>query len=155
MTTPTDTDRGAQPMGEHATSDPQNSGRPPRRMTCLQCERPNVRYQLVDSGKFVRLTRHPRLGGDVWCNPPRLSIDAVHRLPTARELEIIRLVAEGNSTKQISELLGIRSATVETHIRSFYGRMGARTRSHAVALAIQRGFIELPGVTTTQTGWSE
>lgn len=66
------------------------------------------------------------------------------RTPSARECEILRLLATGATDPQIAALLGLSPATVQTHVRNAKAKLGARTRAQAVAMAIGRGLIPLP-----------
>lgn len=52
---------------------------------------------------------------------------------TAREKEIIHLVAAGNTDKEIGAMLGIKARTVSTHVQNFIKKLGGRNRTHAVA----------------------
>ena len=54
---------------------------------------------------------------------------------TARELEVLALVAKGCSTPEIARQLWITEDTVQTHVKRTLRRLGARTRAHAVAIA--------------------
>jgi len=58
---------------------------------------------------------------------------------TPRELEVLALVAEGYSTKEIARALWITEETVRTHVRRLLTRLGARTRAQAVAIAYRDG----------------
>jgi DNA-binding NarL/FixJ family response regulator len=60
---------------------------------------------------------------------------------TARELDVLVLLAEGLSHEEIGRRLGIASETVRTHARKAADRLGARTRTQAVATAIRLGLI--------------
>jgi DNA-binding NarL/FixJ family response regulator len=60
---------------------------------------------------------------------------------TAREREILPLMARGQTNTQIGAQLGISQATVKFHISSILGKLGAASRTEAVALAIQRGLV--------------
>src|SRR5215210_1186069 len=57
---------------------------------------------------------------------------------TRREREILGLLAEGMSGAQIAEKLVLSPETVRTHVRNAMAKLGASTRSQAVALALQR-----------------
>jgi DNA-binding CsgD family transcriptional regulator len=62
-----------------------------------------------------------------------------HRTPlTRREREVLGLLAGGMSGAQIAAELFLSPETVRTHIRNAMGKLGASTRSQAVALALQR-----------------
>ncbi|MEV7872516.1 response regulator transcription factor [Streptomyces sp. NPDC088124] len=68
---------------------------------------------------------------------------------TAREAEVLTLVAEGLSNKEIAGRLHIGSATVKTHINNLFAKTGVRDRAQAVRYAYQRGLIPPPGTTIT------
>jgi PAS domain S-box-containing protein len=63
--------------------------------------------------------------------------------PTAREREVLALLAAGATDEQIAGLLELSPATVQTHVRNAKAKLGARTRAQAVALALQGGMIDL------------
>ena len=65
-------------------------------------------------------------------------------LLTPRETEILRMVAEGHSSKQIAHALAIAEPTVKFHIRSLFNKLGADNRAQAVALALQQGLLQYP-----------
>src|SRR5581483_2373008 len=60
---------------------------------------------------------------------------------SSREREVLTLVAEGHSLSGIAERLTISLATVRTHVVNAYRKLGARNRSHAIALALRDGLI--------------
>ena len=60
---------------------------------------------------------------------------------TARELDLLRLLAEGLQHEEIGRRLGISSETVRTHLRKASDRLGASTRTQAVATALRLGLI--------------
>lgn len=57
---------------------------------------------------------------------------------TDREREVLRLVAAGEPSRRVATRLGISAETVETHVRSGMRKLGARTRTEAAALALER-----------------
>jgi len=59
-------------------------------------------------------------------------------LLSAREAEVLRLVAEGRSSKEIGRRLFLSPSTVNHHIQSIFNKLGVDTRAHAVAVAAQR-----------------
>jgi DNA-binding NarL/FixJ family response regulator len=63
--------------------------------------------------------------------------------PTSREVEVLELVAAGNSNKLIATALTISEETAKTHIRNILAKLGARDRTHAVTLSLRRGIIQL------------
>jgi DNA-binding NarL/FixJ family response regulator len=60
---------------------------------------------------------------------------------TQRELEVLKLLAEGLQHEEIGRRLGISSETVRTHLRKASDRLGASTRTQAVATALRLGLI--------------
>jgi DNA-binding NarL/FixJ family response regulator len=59
-----------------------------------------------------------------------------------REKEILSLLAEGRTQRQIAAALVISSKTVATHIQHILAKLGVNTRAQAVAAAFQRGLVE-------------
>lgn len=62
---------------------------------------------------------------------------------SARELEILRLVAEGRANKAIAWQLAISEDTVKAHMKSIFGKLAVTDRTQAVTSALRRGMIEL------------
>jgi DNA-binding NarL/FixJ family response regulator len=62
---------------------------------------------------------------------------------TPREIDVLRLVAMGNANKAIGAQLSLTEETVKSHIRSILAKLGANDRTHAVAIGLRRGIIEL------------
>lgn len=62
---------------------------------------------------------------------------------TPREVEVLRLVAAGNANKEIGRRLELSEETVKAHVRNILGKLGAKDRTHAVAIGVKRGIIEL------------
>ena len=58
---------------------------------------------------------------------------------TPREVEALRLIAAGKSTKEIAAALVISEPTVERHITNLYAKIGARSRADATAYALRKG----------------
>jgi DNA-binding NarL/FixJ family response regulator len=62
---------------------------------------------------------------------------------TSRELDVLRLVAQGFSNKEIAAMLSLREFTVKSYVQSAIAKLGARDRTHAVTIAISRGFFNV------------
>jgi len=60
---------------------------------------------------------------------------------TARELDVLRLLAEGLPNKAIAQRLAISEHTVKFHLNAILGKLGAQSRTEAVVQAIRRGLI--------------
>jgi DNA-binding NarL/FixJ family response regulator len=73
-------------------------------------------------------------------NPAQLS-PAEHL--TAREGEILRLVALGQGNKKIAAQLNVSEHTVKFHVSSVLGKLGARSRTEAVTIGILRGLVAI------------
>jgi len=64
------------------------------------------------------------------------------RLLSDRELEVLRLTAEGHSAPEIGRRLYLSAATVKTHLQRIYGKLGVTDRASAVAEGMRRGLLE-------------
>jgi len=62
---------------------------------------------------------------------------------TPREVEVLTLIAAGNSNKCVAAKLALSEETVKGHVKNILGKLGARDRTHAATLAIARGLIAL------------
>jgi DNA-binding NarL/FixJ family response regulator len=62
---------------------------------------------------------------------------------TPRESEVLLWVARGLGNKEIGEQIGTAAGTVKAHIENILGKLGAKDRTHAVTIALQRGIIHL------------
>jgi DNA-binding CsgD family transcriptional regulator len=71
---------------------------------------------------------------------PALASAADHGL-TPRELEVLRLVADGCSDRTIAETLFIGRSTVHTHLTNLFGKLDVGSRTAAVAAARRRGIL--------------
>lgn len=80
------------------------------------------------------------LAGASYLDPALARADARGKL-TRRELDVLGLLAEGLQHEEIGRRLGISSETVRTHLRKACDRLGASTRTQAVATALREGLI--------------
>ena len=62
---------------------------------------------------------------------------------TPREIDVLRLIAGGNANKEIAAQLSLTEETVKSHVRNLLGKLGANDRTHAVAIGVKRGIIDL------------
>jgi two-component system NarL family response regulator len=62
---------------------------------------------------------------------------------TPREVEVLSFVARGFGNKEIGSRLGTAPGTVKAHMQSILSKLGARDRTHAVAIALRRGILHL------------
>ena len=66
------------------------------------------------------------------------------RLLSAREHGVLRLVAAGQSNRQIARTLSISERTVKFHVTAVFNKLGAENRAQAVAIAAERGLLSSP-----------
>jgi len=60
-----------------------------------------------------------------------------------REIQVLKLIAAGNSNKRIADLLSIAEATVKSRVTNILSKLSASDRAHAVSIGLKRGIIEL------------
>lgn len=84
----------------------------------------------VVASKLLRQVRHPAT--------PDVRV-------TARELEVLRLVARGRQNKEIARDLAVTERTVKFHLSALMRKLGVGNRVEAVSAAIRLGLIDLPG----------
>jgi DNA-binding CsgD family transcriptional regulator len=58
---------------------------------------------------------------------------------TQREVEVLRLIAGGQSIKEIARTLGVAPKTADNHIQNLYAKIGVRTRGGATLFALEHG----------------
>ena len=79
--------------------------------------------------------------------PPEIAAKLVERVTSAdlteREVDVLRRVALGQSNREVGEALGITEGTVKTHVTHILEKLGARDRTQAVRIALQRGIVDL------------
>jgi len=81
------------------------------------------------------------------CIPPSVGEQLAERLGKAvlsvREIDALKLIAEGLSNKEVATRLGVSEATAKKHTANVLFKLGAKDRTHAVRLGIERGIINL------------
>lgn len=99
----------------------------------------------VPGEELVASVRRAHEGASVLAAVAQREVDAHYQADklTARELDVLRLAANGNSNRAIGEALSISEPTVKTHMSAILVKLGARDRTHAVTLAHKRGYIVL------------
>lgn len=95
-------------------------------------------------GAAAVLEHGRRVLGERGLRGPRRTTLAHGAGLTVREADVLRLLGDGLSNKSIAGALGISPKTVDHHVSAVIGKMGADSRSHAVALALRQGLISSP-----------
>jgi DNA-binding NarL/FixJ family response regulator len=97
-----------------------------------------LRKELLDTIRAVH-AGHRRI-------PPEIASVLAHHVTddalTEREVEVLRAVALGNANKVIASQLNVSEATIKGHMKSILSKLGASDRTHAVMIAMKRGFID-------------
>jgi len=62
---------------------------------------------------------------------------------TRREIEVLQLIASGNPNKLVADKLSVTEDTIKMHVKNILCKLDANDRTHAVAIAIKRGIIDL------------
>lgn len=99
----------------------------------------NARKDLLDTIRVVRAGKkfiHSEVAAE-------LAGHATDDALSGREIEVLSLVANGNSNKLIADQLKIALNTVKGHLKSILSKLGANDRTHAVTVGLKRGIIEL------------
>jgi DNA-binding NarL/FixJ family response regulator len=99
----------------------------------------SVRKDLVDTIRAVRAGKK-LIHGEVAAE---LASHAVDDSLSEREVEVLSLIAAGNSNKLIANQLSISEDTVKGHVKSILSKLGVNDRTHAVTVGLKRGIIEL------------
>jgi two-component system, NarL family, response regulator len=77
--------------------------------------------------------------------PPEVAARLAERVPQSdlspREIEVLRLLADGKSNKRIADALGLSEGTVRTHVSHILAKLGVDDRTHAATEALRRGIL--------------
>jgi len=99
----------------------------------------NVRKDLLDTIRAVRAGKkilHAEVAAE-------LATHAADDSLSEREIEVLSLIAAGNSNKLVADQLAISEDTVKGHVKNILSKLGVNDRTHAVTAALKRGIIEL------------
>ena len=94
--------------------------------------------------QFAELRDEKEADWHAWCQLTYAALSrskAPQRKVTPRERDCLALVADGCRMNDIADRLGIAQTTVEMHLRNARGKLGARTRDQAVAIAVSQGIV--------------
>jgi DNA-binding NarL/FixJ family response regulator len=98
-----------------------------------------LRKEMVETITSV-MAGHRRIPPEI---AQEIAVHVANESLTARELEVLSLVACGHSNKAIAAKMQLSEDTVKSHLKSILSKLAARDRTHAVTIAIKRGIIEI------------
>ncbi len=98
---------------------------------------------VLAGGRYLppRLAELAARNGRPGAAPPAARLAAAREPLTARQLEVLKLMAAGQSNKDIARALGLSPATVKTHVAQIIGIIGAANRTEAAARARTLGWL--------------
>jgi DNA-binding NarL/FixJ family response regulator len=99
----------------------------------------SLRLELLDTIRAVHAGQR-RIPAEV---ASELAQHAMDDALTAREIEVLKQIAAGCSNKVVADRLLISEDTVKGHVRNILSKLNASDRTHAVTIALRRGFLEL------------
>jgi DNA-binding NarL/FixJ family response regulator len=98
-----------------------------------------LRQELLETIRAVHAGRK-RLSAEVAAEIAEHAADDVL---TPREIDVLRLIAEGNANKEIAGKLSVTEETVKGHVKNILAKLGVNDRTHAVSIGLKRGIIDL------------
>lgn len=98
-----------------------------------------LRKELIDTIRAVHAGQR-RLTAEVAAE---IAEHALDDSLTAREIDVLRIVAGGNSNKEIAARLSITEETVKGYLKNIITKLRANDRTHAVTIGLKRGIIDL------------
>jgi DNA-binding NarL/FixJ family response regulator len=98
-----------------------------------------LRKELIDTIRAVHAGQK-RMTAEVAAE---IAEHAMDDALTAREIDVLRIVANGNSNKEVAARLSISEETVKGYLKNILAKLGANDRTHAVTIGLRRGIIEL------------
>ncbi|HIY65910.1 MAG TPA: response regulator transcription factor [Candidatus Agrococcus pullicola] len=97
---------------------------------------------LAAGGTLIAPSITDRLLRAIKSGPSPVGADAPPMRPlTERETEVLRLMAEGYTNREIAEVLFLAEGTVKNHVSTLLVKLGARDRTHAVLRALHEGLL--------------
>ena len=100
--------------------------------------------RLIAENSTIELVDRIDQADAVLSLPPARRVDEIPvEALTTRELDVLELVADGRSNRDIGTALEISDHTVKFHLASIYGKLGVSTRTEAVQRGLRLGVIEI------------
>ena len=98
-----------------------------------------LRKELIETIRVVHAGQK-RLAPEIAAEIAEHAIDGAL---TPREIDVLRLISEGNANKEIAAQLSLTEETVKGHVKNILAKLGAKDRTHAVTIGLRRGIFEL------------
>ena len=98
-----------------------------------------LREQLLETIRAVHAGQK-RLSAEIAAEVAEHATDDVL---TPREIDVLRLIANGNANKEIARGLSLAEETVKVHVKNILSKLGVNDRTHAVTVGLKRGIIDL------------
>jgi DNA-binding NarL/FixJ family response regulator len=98
-----------------------------------------LRQELLETIRAVHAGRK-RLSAEVAAEIAEHATDDVL---TPREVDVLRLIAQGNANREIAGKLSLAEETVKGHVKNILAKLGVNDRTHAVTIGLKRGIIDL------------
>lgn len=98
-----------------------------------------LRRDLLDTIRAVQAGKR-RVPAEV---ASELAAHAMDDSLTPREIDVLKEIAAGCANKMVADRLSISEDTVKGHVRNILSKLGANDRTHAVTIALRRGFLDL------------
>jgi DNA-binding NarL/FixJ family response regulator len=99
----------------------------------------------IDRDELLRSIRAVNQGSSFF--PPQIATRLTRRINsaklTSREMDVLKMLVNGLTNKQIASALSITEVTVKFHVSSIMEKLGAQDRTQAVTMAIRRGIIHI------------
>jgi DNA-binding NarL/FixJ family response regulator len=104
-------------------------------------ERKEILSRYIDHARRFEEAAARRAGSNAEIIPFAAPLRELEQEPTAREIEVLQLIAEGLVNREIGKALFLSEETVKSHVRHLLAKLQARSRAHAVAVGFRRGLL--------------
>lgn len=102
-------------------------------------------YKSAFSDEIVTAIKEISNGSNYFCKGVRDMLDYAEdksRHPSSRELEVLRYIAQGKTTREIADAIFVSENTVEAHRKSLLGKLGAVNVADLIMKSIAKGYVE-------------
>lgn len=115
-----------------------------RRLVALQVD--GILFKSLDAGLLMEAIRAIAGGGRYYCREVQAALDMMDAKgmehPSQREMDVLRAISQGLTSREIADRLFISENTVEAHRKSLFTKLNVRNLADLVMKAIRRGYLE-------------